>query len=82
MGKLGHYRQEPMSRSMELYYILVRAFFIDQFIVRSNFPEIRLPLECHDQSRETKSCICDMYTLSSRQTSYFGFLDRCKKFFG
>ena len=40
--------QEPMSRRMQLRYIV-----IDRFIFRSNFPGMRLPWECHDQSQET-----------------------------
>ena len=47
--------QEPMSRRMQLYYIPVTAFFRDRFIFRSNFPGMRLPWECHDQSQESNS---------------------------
>ena len=30
-----------------------RIFFIDRFIFRSNFPGMRLPWDCYDQSQET-----------------------------
>ena len=50
--KLKSFKQEPMSRSMQLHYIPVTAFS-DRFIFLSNFPGIRPTWECHDQSQET-----------------------------
>ena len=32
--------------------------FIDRFIFRSNFPRIRFPWECHDQSQKTNRRHC------------------------
>ena len=47
------YFQEHMSRSMQLNYISVTAFFIDRFIFRPNLLWMRLPWECHNQSQDT-----------------------------
>lgn len=40
--------REPISRSMQLHYILT-----DRHIFRSNLPGMELPWECHDQSHES-----------------------------
>ena len=50
-------RQEPMSRSMQLYYIPVTVF-TDKFIFKPNFPAMRLPRECYDQSQESNRRNC------------------------
>ena len=52
-----------MSKSMQVHYIPVTAFW---FIFRSNFPEMRLSWECHDQSQETnwRYCVTGLESLS------------------
>ena len=47
-----------MSRSMQLHYISVTAFSLTDFFFRSNYPGIRLPRECDDQSQETSQRHC------------------------
>ena len=46
------YCWEPMSRSIQLHSNSCHGVVIERFIFRWNFPGVRLPWECYDQSQK------------------------------